>query len=233
MDSLCKEITVIQMIENDRAGDGVRGEMSPGSVDAAEVRPRVRIATAEDSPELAATLALAFFDDPVVAWIVPDEAWRFDVMRGFFRVGLDKLWLKHGLVYTTQQRVAVSVWLPPGHAQASEEEAAEAMPGFEEAWGEYGVQFGRLSEVTEEHHPQELHYYLPLIGTQPGWRGLGLGSALLRPTLARCDDEGMPAYLEATTERNRALYERHGFVAIGPLELPDGPTMQAMWREPR
>jgi hypothetical protein len=51
--------------------------------------------------------------------------------------------------------------------------------------------------------------------------------------LTRCDDEGMPAYLEATTERNRALYERHGFVALGPLELPGGPTMQAMWREPR
>jgi arginine/ornithine N-succinyltransferase beta subunit len=52
--------------------------------------------------------------------------------------------------------------------------------------------------------------------------------------LARADDEGMPAYHEATSPRNRALYERHGYVDQGAFTLPDGgPTLWRMWREPR
>ena len=43
----------------------------------------------------------------------------------------------------------------------------------------------------------------------------------------------MPAYHEATTPRNRALYERHGYVTLGEFTLPDGgPPLWRMWREP-
>ncbi len=38
---------------------------------------------------------------------------------------------------------------------------------------------------------------------------------------------GMPAYHEATSPRNRGLYERHGYVTQGEFTLPDGPTL---WR---
>ncbi len=50
--------------------------------------------------------------------------------------------------------------------------------------------------------------------------------------LARADREGSPAYLEATSRRNRALYERHGFVTIGELTVADCPPLYAMWRPP-
>ena len=30
-----------------------------------------------------------------------------------------------------------------------------------------------------------------------------------------------------------ALYERHGFVFRGLIEVPGGPTLHAMWRDPR
>ena len=51
--------------------------------------------------------------------------------------------------------------------------------------------------------------------------------------LERADREGMPAYHEATTPRNRALYERHGYVNHGEFTLPDdGPTLWRMWRDP-
>jgi hypothetical protein len=55
---------------------------------------------------------------------------------------------------------------------------------------------------------------------------------LLRAVLARADREGSPAYLEATSRRNRALYERHGFVTIGELTVADCPPLYAMWRPP-
>jgi hypothetical protein len=57
-------------------------------------------------------------------------------------------------------------------------------------------------------------------------------TSLLRAVLDRADREGSPAYLEATSRRNRALYERHGFVTIGELTVADCPPLYAMWRPP-
>jgi GNAT superfamily N-acetyltransferase len=82
-------------------------------------------------------------------------------------------------------------------------------------------------------HPAEPHAYLFLIGTRPDRQGAGLGSALLRHVLERCDREGTPAYLEATTAGSRRLYLRHGLAEVGVIQLPDGPPMWRMWRDPR
>ena len=82
------------------------------------------------------------------------------------------------------------------------------------------------------HHPDQPHWYLPVIGTQPDMQGQGHGSALLRPVLEICDRTGVPAYLEATTERNRALYARHGFVATAEIRAADCPPLTAMVRRP-
>lgn len=51
--------------------------------------------------------------------------------------------------------------------------------------------------------------------------------------LEQCDGSQLPAYLEATSERNQALYVRHGFHVTGAIPLPQGPTAWAMWREPQ
>lgn len=63
--------------------------------------------------------------------------------------------------------------------------------------------------------------------------GRGVGSALMRPVLETCDRDGVPAYLEATSERNKRLYLRHGFEVTDEIRLPDGPTLWRMWRAPR
>jgi hypothetical protein len=43
----------------------------------------------------------------------------------------------------------------------------------------------------------------------------------------------VPAYLEASTPRNRALYERHGFTVTEEFVLGKGsPPLWRMWREP-
>ncbi len=69
---------------------------------------------------------------------------------------------------------------------------------------------------------------------RPRPRGEGLGAALVRHVLDRCDREGLPAYLEASSERSAKLYERLGYTFTDrTLDLPDGPRMYPMWREPR
>jgi predicted N-acetyltransferase YhbS len=67
---------------------------------------------------------------------------------------------------------------------------------------------------------------------RPERQGAGIGGALIAPGLERCDREAVPAYLEATSDRNRALYERHGFRAHGRIALPGGPALWRMWRDP-
>ena len=91
----------------------------------------------------------------------------------------------------------------------------------------------RALTLIERNHPRERQYYLPIIGVEPEWQGKGLGTALLGPMLERCDREGMPAYLEASSARSKACYERSGFVASEELVLPGGPPLGPMWRTPR
>ena len=44
----------------------------------------------------------------------------------------------------------------------------------------------------------------------------------------------MTAYLEASDERTRRIYLRHGYADHGsPIELPGGPFMYPMVRHPR
>jgi RimJ/RimL family protein N-acetyltransferase len=63
-------------------------------------------------------------------------------------------------------------------------------------------------------------------------QGRGLGSALLRPTLDHCDQESLPAYLEASSERNAALYERLGFQLTNELRIASSPPLRLMLRPP-
>ncbi|GIH64893.1 GNAT family N-acetyltransferase [Microbispora siamensis] len=83
------------------------------------------------------------------------------------------------------------------------------------------------------HPAAEPHLYLPCIGVLGGWQGAGLGSAMLRHRLERADADGVPAYLEASSARSRALYLRHGFADLGePVRVADGPLLWPMWRQP-
>jgi GNAT superfamily N-acetyltransferase len=86
-------------------------------------------------------------------------------------------------------------------------------------------------DALEKQHPREPHYYLFVLGVEPSLQGKGVGSALLGPVLARCDAEGMPAYLETANPRNLPLYERHGFRVRAEFAVPHGgPLTWLMWR---
>jgi ribosomal protein S18 acetylase RimI-like enzyme len=108
------------------------------------------------------------------------------------------------------------------------------LPWFLRSAGSDALRALRFVRALEAKHPREPHYYLPFIGVAPQWQGRGFGAALMRPMLERCDAEGAPAYLEASTARNRALYERHGFEVSGDrISVSDSPPMTPMWRGPR
>ena len=52
------------------------------------------------------------------------------------------------------------------------------------------------------------------------------------PILRKCDREQLPAYPEAGSEENVSFYQRSGFEVMRDIELPKGPTIFQMVREP-
>jgi GNAT superfamily N-acetyltransferase len=192
---------------------------------------RPRRTAGQDLPMLVETLVAAFVNDPLMTWIVPDGLRRPQILRAFFEIAVD-VNQPYGELYTTDPvPVGGAVWVPPG-CQPAGEHAEQLAACYIEAAGEFAGRTVAVLEQMDEHHPQEPHDYLFLLGTRPEWQSRGLGSALLREVLERCDREGRPAYLEASSEGNRRLYLRHGFEVVGEISLPDGPSMWPMWREP-
>jgi GNAT superfamily N-acetyltransferase len=193
------------------------------------VQAVARNATSTDVPELADALAAAFFEDPVLTWCFPNADRRREINPEIFRVIVQAA-LPGGEVYTTPDVVAGAVWVPPTLELDDETTAAQ----FGAASAEYADRAFTLLELMDDKHPKDReHEYLFILGTRPDWQSRGIGSALMRPVLERCDREGMPAYLEATSEQNVRLYLRHGFEVTEQVRLPDGPPLTLMWREPQ
>lgn len=190
------------------------------------------MATDADVPGVGETIAAAFAEDPVATWAIPDPARRGPVYRDHAVALVEELYLAQGLVHVSVDGTGASIWSPPGAREPDAATRARLIGRIKAAWGEFGDRGAMLNAAAREVHPEETHYYLPFIGVRPEGRGRGVGSALLEVVLDRCDREGAAAYLEATSERNRGLYERHGFEARPAIRLPDGPAVVPMWREP-
>jgi ribosomal protein S18 acetylase RimI-like enzyme len=192
-------------------------------------------ATLADVPRLAQALASAFQDDPVIAWVFPDEHRRRAVLAAFMEFRLRKLAFPHDEVWMTDGGDAAAVWLPPpGRWQLSRPQRLLLLPALVRFFGlRTASVLGGLERMEKRHPDDPPHWYLFILGTEQAAQGRGLGSALLAQMLARVDADRMPAYLESSNERNLAWYGRHGFEVTSELAIPGGPRIWPMWREPR
>ena len=193
----------------------------------------VRKARPNELGRLAAVLASAFYDDPPIRWVLKDDGRRRSLLERSFGLYLRRLWFKQDECYTTGSVVGAIVWELPGQWKVGVVDQLRVLPSMARINGRLLSRILRAFAAVESNHPAEPHYYLPLVGVEPEWQGRGLGAALMRPILDRCDDERVPAYLEATTPRNRALYARHGFEVTEEFSLgPGSPPLWRMWRNP-
>lgn len=189
----------------------------------------VTISSADDEVRALATITTAFVGDPIVRWFIADPASYVTYWPSFARA-LGGLSSGTSAADAADDFAGVALWIPPGvgpDEDVMEAVAAEAIPS-----SEHDEKFG-LMEQMGEFHPDEPHWYLPLIGVDHPHIGRGLGSALLRHGTARADQDGAPCYLEATSLLNKRLYERHGFEEIGLIQSGDSPPMWPMVRKPR
>lgn len=190
----------------------------------------VREAGVGELAQLSATLADAFTTDPILQWLIPGPRRRVARLRRLFALELEHYVFPAGRVLTTDHFLGANLELPPDRWKMTM--PLSAAIGFVRVFGMRLPKANRLQVFLSRNHLQEPHYYIRYVGVAASFQGQGLGAALLRPTLDRCDREGLPAYLEASSERNAALYERLGFVHLGALRVPDGPRFWPMRRPP-
>lgn len=194
----------------------------------------VRPAERGDVRAIRAMLARAFHDDPVATYLFP-SAWRRPAgLRTFFGLQMTQDLLPHGGVLTTDGCRGAALWAPPGKPPPSRVQALlTVLPVVPYVVGQTLRRSLRFLASVEAIHPHEPHWYLETLGTEPAHQRHGVGSALLGPVLARADADGVRAYLESSKAENIPFYRRHGFEVTREVRLDDGPTIWAMWRDPR
>lgn len=174
-------------------------------------------------------LATAFATDPAARWTFRDDRTFLRQFESFIDAFAGAAFDQHTMDVAPDFSGA-ALWLPPGHGP--DEEAVGQVMTTALPSDRLGDVF-QLMEQMGAFRPREPHWYLPLIGVLPRRQGCGVGSSLLRHGVARCDRDGLPAYLESTNPRNLPLYERFGFRALGEIRVADSPPIVPMLRQPR
>jgi ribosomal protein S18 acetylase RimI-like enzyme len=196
----------------------------------------VRSATRSDVPAVAEVLARAFQDDPVSIWMWPDpEERRRGLPRAFGAFTRHHHLALGGVELAADGgagAVGAALWDPPDRWKQSRWTQLRMVPALLHSFGRRIDVARTVGETMEASHPEEPHWYLNTIGTDPDARGAGHGQALMRSRLDRVDAEHAPAYLESSKESNIPYYQRFGFEVTGEIVVPGGgPTLWAMWRE--
>lgn len=189
----------------------------------------IRSATPDEMPMAISSLVSAFITDPIARFVCPSSHDYLLSMPRFFRE-FGGASFEHGTAYVSSDLRGAALWLPPG-VHPNGDVLASLMRDM--------VDPHRLPDLLatfermDESHPEERHWYLPLIGVDPNAQGSGLGGALMHHAVAHFDREGALAYLESSNPRNISLYERHGFEVMGEIQQGAAPVVTPMLRRPR
>jgi ribosomal protein S18 acetylase RimI-like enzyme len=189
----------------------------------------IRPVTPSESEKALAVILLAFSTDPVARWVYPEPADYLQYFPAFIRA-FGGSSVRHGTALLSNDLAGAALWLPPG-AGPDEDAIAE----LTERTVDRSIRedLALVFEAMAEYHPDEPHWYLPMIGVETQQQGKGIGVRLMEYALDRSDRHGVPSYLESSNPRNISLYERCGFVSLGTIQFGGSPPLYPMIRWPR
>ena len=189
--------------------------------------PNVRLARSDERAIASAVLTDAFVDEDGLNYWLKQGRDKDRARRRFFDAGVRdvisprrQLWL----AIDDQDALGAAIWLPTGVKAFDFTPLQQILiaPLLLSIAGTAGMK--RAFEVGDRLaalHPHVPHAHLVFLGVAQAAQGQGVGSAILKRTLADVDAQGLSAYLETTTSRNVALYERHGFMVTHEFDLPN------------
>ncbi len=188
-------------------------------------------ATRARVPSIAAMMARAFADDPMIAVSIADDD-RQERMRRFFTL-IDDDWADVGALYEAGDAAGAAVWVPPGHDHSLADQNAALQEAFHALAPDGGIRHDALWGWIEDGMPAEPVWYLDQIGVDPDRQGEGIGSALIELGLENARRDRVPAFLETAIPANVSYYERSGFRVTMHGDAPlDGPHIWFMRWEP-
>ena len=193
-------------------------------------------ATRADVRRVAAMLARAFQDDPLMRYAIPDDERRRRLLPRLIALNV-RYGRRYGEVYAAPGFEGAAIWLPPGQTRMTLWRILRAGMFTAPLWAPWSV-LRRLA-VSGEHAAAlqrrcltEPHWYLSQVGVEPAAQRRGVASRLLEPMLARMDAAALPCYLETENAANLAYYQRFGFRITAEETTPGGPPIWGMVRFP-
>ena len=190
---------------------------------------RVTLHTAD---AVAQAVARGFQDNEIWAWILPDERRRAWLLPRYYRMMIRNVFIPNEGAWTTAQAAGGALWLPPG-AKFGAEVAMRELLVLLPAIGIRGLKRAlAIDRLKKRHRPAEAHWYLETLSIEPARQRQGHGTALMAPGLERCDEQGLPAYLETQRRSNIPYYERFGFELLDEVSTGESPPLWLMWRPP-
>lgn len=191
--------------------------------------PIVKAAIESDEASVMDSLKMAFVADPAMRWVWPEPQNYLSNFSSFAKAFGGKAFECKSAHYVGNYSGA-ALWLPPNvHPDVDVLTALMQSSGSDEAKRDGPEVFERMSTF----HPNEPHWYLPLLGVDPLHHDKGLGSALMEHALILCDQDNKYAYLESSNPKNVSFYKRHGFEILGTIQVNTSPPIIPMHRKPR
>jgi ribosomal protein S18 acetylase RimI-like enzyme len=190
------------------------------------------------SHKVVSVLCAAFFNYPEFKYYFPSSRPRNRCLP-FYLGNVIRTAMRFGEVYTNDEVSGVIFTLPPDHTKISQWEYIQC--GFLFTPLVLGLQTFIRSQEAEDHllkqHEEIMdgrsHYYLWGLVVDPSSKQKGIGTALLKPVLAKADAEKEAFYLETHDELNVAYYQRFGFQLQRTSTIPKTDvSVWSMVREP-
>jgi len=199
-----------------------------GSPEHREIEPIV--VPAGDVRDVADAIARGFMDNEIWVWLVPNDRARARVLRRHYRMVLRRTFMPRGTAWTTPGLDGGALWFGPERPYARRDEITESLSMLPHLGS---LRRGLTMErALSPRRPAEPHWYLSALAVDSRRQGIGIGSALIRPGLRRCDERRTAAYVESNREANLAFYGRFGFELTEQIVIPGGPPVWLMRREP-
>ncbi|WP_448614838.1 GNAT family N-acetyltransferase [Modestobacter sp. URMC 112] len=174
------------------------------------VRPVVRLATRADVPRMAATLAAAYPDYRWTSWALPEDG-RAQRLSRWAELWGGLVPVLAGTAWVTDDCASVAAWAAPDTGPPAADLQAVVDRDLPRVFGARQPVVLASERLGAPGRPVEPHWWLHAVGTRPSARHQGLGAAVLRPVLDRCDAEGVPAAATVYTSTVVRWLERVGF----------------------
>lgn len=209
-------------------------------MDSTATTPTARTATMNDVPGVARVLGRAMANDPLLRWLFPNNFTRIAQSTRFSALFAGFAYVPGGdthLVEMDEDLVrgpvvrGTALWEPPDGRLENGAFLLRALPHLVSMVGpsrlpELARYFGEISKAR----PEQPHWYLAMLGTDPAARGRGIGSQLLRAGMSEADADGVPVYLETMNSANLGYYEKHGFHVVRAINILQTPEVYCLLR---